>query len=131
MAIPMSPHKDDHPQSAEPIRGTRYFRPHVDLYERGHDLVLEADMPGVSRESIDVEFENGTLTIHGRVPPRQPDETQYLLEEYELGDFYRTFQVSEHIDAAQISASYADGVLTLVLPKAEAVRPRKIEVRGG
>lgn len=112
----------------EPTRSVRY-RPNVDIIEKADELLVVADMPGTRPEDIDVNFENGVLTIHGRVRERQPRETNFLLREYGIGDFYRSFEVSESIDANNISAEYSDGVLTLHLPKVAAARPRKIAVK--
>lgn len=105
------------------------YRPVVDVVETTDELMIYADMPGVKPDSIDIHFEDRTLTIHGRVEPRQDAKTTYLLQEYGVGDFHRVFQVSEMIDSTKISAEYANGVLMLHLPKVEAVRPRKIDVQ--
>ena len=118
----------DEAASAEHTREGRYYRPHVDILEKDEELIVLADVPGASGEQIDVQFEDGTLTIHAKVDRRQDESTEYLLGEYGIGDFYRTFQVSEAIDVAKITAEYTDGVLTLHLPKTEATRPRKIGV---
>lgn len=125
---PMKP-QSDATESAEHTRSGGYYRPNVDIQELENELVVRADIPGAKGEQVDVHFEEGTLTIHAHVEPRQSRELEYLLREYGVGDFYRTFQVSEAVDASRISAEYADGVLTLHLPKAEAARPRKIQVR--
>ena len=113
---------------AEQTRNVRHYRPSVDIMERPDELLVVADAPGAAPEDIDVNFENGVLTLHARVKPRQAGETDYLLREYGTGDFVRTFQVSEHIDASRIHAEIAHGVLTLHLPKVEAVKPRTIKV---
>lgn len=105
------------------------FRPNVDIVERPDELTVLADMPGTSAEDVNIQFENGTLTLHGKVKDRDPQETGCVLQEYGVGDFHRTFQVSEIIDTARISAEYEDGVLILHLPKTEAVKPRKIAVK--
>lgn len=115
---------------AEHTRSGRYYRPAVDILESAEELTVVADVPGAKAESIDVRFEDGALSIHARVPPRREEDAEYLLHEYGVGDFWRTFRVSEAIDAAKISAEYAEGVLTLHLPKAEAIKPRKITVKG-
>lgn len=114
---------------AENTRGGPYYRPNVDIYELADELVVQADMPGAKSDDIDIQFEDDSLTIHARVPQRRSDEADYLRQEYGVGDFYRTFRVSEHIDSTRISAEYKDGVLTLHLPKVEAVKPRKIKVK--
>ena len=113
----------------ERTRGGRAYRPNVDIVEKHDELVVLADMPGVNGADIDIHFEDGELTIHGPAAPRQDVETRYRLQEYGVGDFYRTFRVSEQIDASRISAEYTDGVLSLHLPKVEAVRPRRISVK--
>jgi HSP20 family protein len=114
---------------SERTRGGRVYRPNVDIVEKQDELLLLADMPGVKGGEIDIRFEDGELTIHGPAAPRQGDKARYLLQEYGVGDFYRTFRVSEQIDATKISAEYKDGVLWLRLPKVEAVKPRRINVK--
>src|SRR5262245_4519099 len=113
----------------EHTRGGPYYRPNVDIYEMADELVVLADVPGAKSDQIDINFEDGALTIHARVAGRQESQGSYLRNEYGVGDFYRTFRVSEQIDATRISAEYADGVLTLHLPKVEAIKPRKIKVK--
>jgi HSP20 family protein len=117
---------------AERTRGGRVYRPNVDIIEKGAELLLLADLPGAEPDSIDVDFENGVLSVSARVDPRQDErDTNYLLREYGVGDYNRNFQVGEGIDASRIAAEFADGVLTLHLPKAEAVLPKKIAVKTG
>jgi HSP20 family protein len=114
---------------AEHTRSGHYYRPNVDILERSDELTVLADIPGATSDDIDIQFEDGQLSIFARVQPRQGEQTQYLVREYGIGDYYRSFRVSEAIDAAKINAEYADGVLVLHLPKAEALKPRKINVR--
>jgi HSP20 family protein len=109
----------------------RCYVPAVDVYETPHELVLQADVPGAAADGIDVRYEDGELRIHAPVAARQKDDTRFLLEEYGVGDFYRTFRLGQDIDATKIEARFAEGVLTLKLPKIEAVKPRKISVNVG
>jgi HSP20 family protein len=121
--------------SREPARGTehpwsaRYYSPSVDILETRDDLLLLADMPGVSAGDIDIRFENGELSLHGKMKPRPEASGNFLLREHEPVDFYRTFSISEAIDAEKIVAEFKDGVLTVHLPKIEKAKPRKIAVR--
>ncbi len=98
--------------------------------ETEEKLLLFGDLPGVAKDDLDVRFENGELTIEGKVLPRQA-EHEFLYGEYGIGDFHRSFAISETIDAEKISAELRDGVLTLHLPKVEAAKPRKIKVKAG
>ncbi len=115
---------------AERTRSGRVYRPNVDIVEQNDELLLQADLPGAKAENIDINLENGVLSIHARVRPRRDeDATPYLTHEYGVGDFSRSFQVGEGIDADRIEAEFTDGVLTLHLPKSEALVPRKISVK--
>jgi HSP20 family protein len=112
----------------ETTRAGQFYRPLCDIFEREGELLVVADVPGAKGSEIEVKFEDGLLTIHAPVEARQSAEQDYVLREYGVGDYYRTFQVSESIDAAKITASCSDGVLTLHLPQLEAMRPRRINV---
>jgi HSP20 family protein len=115
--------------SAEHTRSGVCFRPNVDIVELADELVVLADVPGADGDNIDVDFEDGKLSIYAKVDSRQDEDTPYVVREYGVGDFHRTFQVSEAIDASKIAAELVDGVLKLHLPKAESAKPRKISVK--
>ncbi len=104
----------------------RTYVPRVDIVETDTELRLYADMPGVQPEDLDIRFEKGLLTIHGKVRPRTQ---RYLYAEYGVGDYHREFTIHEDIDAERISAQYRNGVLELTLPKCEEVRPKRIQVK--
>ncbi len=112
----------------ESTRGGAFFTPRVDIYETDKDLTLFAEMPGVRPEDVNLRYENGELLLHGGVQPRQGNRT-LLLQEYEEGDFYRTFAIHESINAGGISAECKNGMVTVHLPKVEAVQPRQITVK--
>lgn len=120
---------EQRPEQAERTRAAQCYRPNVDILELPEELLVLADLPGVRPEDVDINYEDRQLTITGRVVPRQQDGTRYLLREYGIGEFTRTFRVSEQIDGSRISAECRDGVLTLHLPKVEAAKPRQISVQ--
>jgi HSP20 family protein len=107
----------------------RTYLPTVDIIEKDTELLLVADMPGVTAENVSINYERGLLTVSGTVAPRQDAGNGFLVREYGVGDFYRSFQVGEGIDAARIEAEMSGGVLTLHLPKRQEVMPRKITVK--
>lgn len=107
----------------------RCYRPHIDLFETADEWTLVAEMPGVGADGFDVSIDNRTLVIRGRARPRQAGETRYIFHEYGVGDYRAVFTLAEDVDAQGISAEYADGELTLHLPRAEAAKRRTIEVR--
>ena len=106
------------------------YTPRVDILENDNELILYTDLPGVKPEDVDVQFENGELSVHGRVAEGSEDR-HLLVAEYGVGDFYRAFTLQHDIDAEKISAELKQGVLTVHLPKSEVVKPRKIQVQGG
>jgi len=113
----------------EATRGGAHFTPRVDIFETDRELTLTAELPGVRPEDVDLHYEKGELILRGRMRPRQAGRV-LLLNEYEEGDFYRAFSIHESVDATKIEAECKNGVLTVHLPKAEAARPRQINVRG-
>jgi HSP20 family molecular chaperone IbpA len=123
--------KQDTEQKPERTRGGQVYRPSVDIVELEGELMIVADVPGAKSEAIEIDFEEGVLTIQGRVEPRYGEGRRFLVREYGIGDFHRTFRVSEKVNAAGITAECADGVLRVHLPKAESAKPRKIEVKSG
>jgi len=107
--------------------GTTYV-PRCDIVETEDALFVYGDLPGVKPEDLDVRFEDERLVLHGTVEPRH-EEREFVYGEYGIGDFYREFQVFEDVDVENISADLKDGVLCVRLPKSEAAKPRKIEVK--
>ena len=121
--------KADEANSVEETRCGNYYRPNVDILEKDDELIVVADVPGASADDIDIDFEDGALTIDAKVEIRDDEGAEYLLHEYGVGHYHRTFQVSEAVDGDKINAEYANGVLTLHLPKADAAKPRKISIK--
>ncbi|MCZ7644041.1 MAG: Hsp20/alpha crystallin family protein [Planctomycetota bacterium] len=116
-------------RAQQPVREALRYTPRVDLVETPAELILTADLPGVRADGLQVDFHDGVLSLYGKAPARQAEETRFLLHEYGVGDFRREFRVGEQVDATKIRGELKDGVLTLRLPKAEAARPRRIPVQ--
>jgi len=106
------------------------FSPLADVYEDESEIVLVADVPGVTSDGVNIEVDRGVLTIEGRaafdVPPEKYTRTYVG---FEPGTYFRAFALSDEIDREKITASVADGVLTVHMPKAPSARTRKIEVK--
>jgi len=113
----------------QPTRGGLQFTPRVDIHETERELTLFAELPGVRPEDVELRYDKGELMLTGRVQPRHAGK-QFLLQEYEVGDFYRAFSIHESIDSTKIEAECKNGLLTVHLPKVEAARPRQITVKG-
>lgn len=114
---------------ARTVRPARTFTPAVDIVETSDRFTLTADVTGADAHGIDVSFEDGVLMLRAAVEPRQSEGTRWLVREYGVGRWERTFRIGEGIDASRIEAVCKNGLLTLTLPKAEILRPRKIDVR--
>ena len=114
---------------AEATHSGPQFAPRVDIHETEKELTLLADLPGVAPKDVDLHYEKGELVLRGKVQPLPNDRSRLLLEEYEVGDFYRVFSIHESIDSGRIEAECKNGVLTVHLPKVEAARPRQIKIK--
>jgi HSP20 family protein len=113
---------------AERTRNEPVYTPAVDIYETQDDLVLLADLPGVTKQDLTIKLDDEILTIEGAAQASAAPGQQ-LLNEYASGTFYRQFTVGEAIDREKIDASLKNGVLELVLPKAEKAKPKRIQVK--
>jgi HSP20 family molecular chaperone IbpA len=106
----------------------RLFQPQTDIFETSEALTLVLEMPGVDKGSVEVKVENDVLNIEGRVDFSKYEGLQPLYTEYNVGHYARSFRLSSKIEQEGISAELKDGVMTLVLPKAEKAKARKIKV---
>ena len=113
---------------AEQTRPGVVFTPEVDIFENERQITLLADMPGVAPGDAQIDLNDGVLSISGAVKPFEDKEASDVLIEFEIGRYYRQFTLSEVVDQSRIEAKLEDGVLRLILPKAEKAIPRRIAV---
>jgi HSP20 family protein len=106
-----------------------FIRPRAHITENPQGYVVDVEMPGVPKSGLDITFENGELTLTGRRAPFQT-QAELVYRESNQADYRRVFELDASIDAAHIQARLDQGVLTLTLPKAEAAKPRRIEING-
>ena len=114
--------------------GTRpgpVFIPAVDILENTNEIIVLADMPGVESKSVDIDLKDNQLTITGKVDAPEGTKETSLYKEFNWGDYFRQFTLSNVIDQGKISAKMENGVLRLVLPKVEKAKPQKIKVAAG
>jgi len=108
-------------------RKIRSVQPRVDVYENQDEILLQVEMPGVTREDIRVDLDNGRLALTGK--RRARENRNLLYAEFGEVEFQRTFSVPQTIDGNKVQAELKDGILHLHLPKSEAFKPRTIEIR--
>jgi HSP20 family molecular chaperone IbpA len=121
-------------EQGQEIEGTRarpVFLPCTDIFEREDAIVVLADMPGVSPDTVDVDLIGNELTIAGRVDETSIEGHSLSYAEYEVGDYRRRFRISGGIEADKIDAAIKNGVLQVVLPKSKEAEPQKITVKAG
>jgi HSP20 family protein len=114
---------------AENVSARPTLAPYVDVFENEQEILVVADLPGVARDDLSIHLDENELTLEGRRAPRT--EGTAVSAEYRPADFRRSFVLPQGIDRAKVDAHLSAGVLRLRLPKAEALRPRRIEVRSG
>ena len=104
-----------------------YVAPNVNIFETQEGYVLEAEMPGVGKDGLDVTLEGTEITITGRRTPETVTGAP-LFRERNTADYRRVFELDPAIDTTKVSAKITQGILTITLPKSERVKPRKIAV---
>lgn len=117
------------PEGVERTRPRKAYTPTVDILEKKDEIIVTADMPGIDEKSVDLSLEKNVLTIYGMTDPEPQKTSRPFYAEYGVGDYQRAFTISEEIDREGIRATVKNGVLRLVLPKAQAAKTRKIEVQ--
>jgi len=117
--------------TVERTRSGKVFVPAVDIFETENEVIVLADMPGANEKSIEITLEQNVLTIQASVEDDTPEGFDLQYSEYDTGDYQRSFNLTDTINRDKIDAKYTNGVLKLILPKIEPVKPKKIEVKVG
>lgn len=110
----------------------RAFNPAIDVLEENDNLVVRAELPGLTKDEVHVTLQHNLLTIRGekkQETEKKDEERNYYYRERVRGAFHRTIQLPVDVDAKKIDARFKDGVLEVILPKAEEAKPRQIEVK--
>jgi HSP20 family molecular chaperone IbpA len=115
-------------QEGEPTREGLTWVPQVDIIEDKEAITLWADLPGIKKDNVEIDVREGVLSLSATLDST-PENWQSVYSEYQIGGYSRRFTLGEQIDQSKISATMDNGVLTLVLAKAEAAKPRKIDIR--
>lgn len=113
---------------AEPTTPGRVFSPLVDIFEDDQALTIVADMPGVPSENVSIDLQEDTLTLTGVPTLTVSESEETLVQEFEIGKFFRQFRLSEVIDQPHIKANLNNGVLRVTLPKIGPAKPRKVQI---
>jgi HSP20 family protein len=118
------------PMAAAPPPPERFVcTPPIDIFDNGEGLVLRADLPGVSGDTLELQVQDNKLTLFGRVAQQAPEDAMLIHQEYRVGDYLRSFILSEDVDHERISAKLVNGVLEVTLPRAPQAEPRRIQVK--
>ena len=107
----------------------RFYVPATDIYETEDALTVVMEIPGVNRDHVHISLDNSRLRVEARIDMANYEGMEPVYTEYGVGNFERSFELSNKVDQDQISAEVADGVLTLTLPKVKETKPRRIEIR--
>jgi HSP20 family molecular chaperone IbpA len=116
-------------EETERTRDCRCFVPGADIYEIEDEIIIAMDMPGINENAIEITLEKNILNVKGFAQIEDHDDYALAAAEYEVGDYERSFRISDAIAQDKIDAVYKDGVLRLTLPKEEKAKARKITVK--
>ncbi len=112
----------------EALEKESWIAPLVDIYETEDNFFLLASMPGISKDNVKVKIEDGSLVMMGRINYEEATNRKYVLQENEVGNYYRKFNISDSIDSNRIDARFEHGQLSVTLPKHDRIKPKNIEI---
>ena len=116
-------------EKGEKTEPSRYYVPQTDIHESPDALLVTMDMPGVGKESLDIQLEDDVLTVTGKINFSNYDDLKPIYTEYNIGNYTRKFTLSNSIDHQGITAKMNDGVLEVHLPKVKEVGAKRIDVQ--
>jgi len=122
------PVRADRNQPAATRERDRFVRPAVDIFDNGEGLVLVCDLPGIRREDLRIDVNDDLLTIEAKRTAHERSRGA-IYEEYRIPGYFRQFQLTDEVNVEKVSAELKNGVLMLLLPKAEKAKPKRIEVK--
>lgn len=105
-----------------------WVAPKTNISETNDNYFLTADMPGVSKKNVKIEMEKGSLLVMGRIDYETISNRKYVLQENEVGNYYRKFNISDSVNSNKIEAQFENGQLVITLPKHERVKPKNIVI---
>lgn len=105
------------------------FAPPVDIHDGPDGLTLEADLPGATESNLHIQLEDNILSLYAKLDSPAPESARLVHQEYPVGDFHRSFILSDEVDRDRITAELKNGVLRIFLPKADRARARRIEIK--
>jgi len=124
----MAQQKREVEQPEETTVPARFYQPNTDIFEDEISLTVVMEMPGVQRGNLEIKIEKNVLDVEGKIDFSAYKDLEPVYTEYNVGHYRRSFSLSSKIDQEKISADLNDGLLTLVLPKAEEAKPRTIKI---
>ncbi len=112
----------------EALEKEAWVSPMINIHETEDDFILEAFMPGVTKNNLKIKYEDGAIVLMGRIDYDEITSRKYILREMEIGNYFRKLNLSDSIDENKINAYFENGVLNLRLPKHERIKPRTIDI---
>jgi HSP20 family protein len=119
-----------HPLTAKHSGGDNFFAPRVDVHNKRNRYVIDAELPGVDKDHVNVSFENGVLTIDAEMKDETSEEEEgnIVRRERRFGQFSRSFYLGDEVKESNIKASFKNGLLKLEIPKSEPEKPEKVQI---
>jgi len=130
VSVGSTPPSSGEPSQAVDAREARpAFAPPVDIHDGPEGLTLEADLPGATETNLHIQLEDNVLSLHAKLDSPAPEAARLIHQEFPVGDFHRSFILSDEVDRDRITAELKNGVLRIFLPKADRARARRIEIK--